>query len=130
MTTLLALGNNPTVRMAVLAAIFILVAGAALMISRVTGRRHVTRQRLLASAHAPIESPIISSLRVDQANAAWVRLVNRIEKAGLSLVDTKDDTLKRNLAELDAPHLVEHVECRRRIGRSVADAAHDRQILV
>jgi tight adherence protein C len=83
---------------AVLVAIFILVVGAALLISRVTGRRHVSRQRLLASAHAPIESPIISSLRADQADAAWVRLVNRIEKAGLSLVDTKDDTLKRNLA--------------------------------
>lgn len=99
MTTFAILGTNSTVRLAVLFAIFLAVAGVAFLVSRKTGRRHVTRQRLLSSSHAPSDAPIVTSLRVDQANTAWQQLVNRIEKTGLSLVDTKDETLKRKLAE-------------------------------
>jgi tight adherence protein C len=39
-----------------------------------------------------------ASLRSQAAESAWLRLVNGIEKAGLSLVDTRDDSLRKKLA--------------------------------
>ena len=40
---------------------------------------------------------ISGSLRSQNAESAWLKLVNTIERAGLSLVDTKDDNLRRRL---------------------------------
>jgi len=46
------------------------------------------------------------SLRSERAESAWLKLVNGIEKTGLSLVDTKDDSMRRKLASagFTAPH--------------------------
>ena len=40
----------------------------------------------------------VGSLRSRDAESAWLKLVERIEKAGLSLVDTKDEALRNRLA--------------------------------
>ena len=49
---------------------------------------------------------LAGSLRSDRAESAWLKLVNAIEKAGLSLVDTKDATLRSQLvaAGFTAPY--------------------------
>ena len=39
-----------------------------------------------------------SSLRSIAAEGAWVKLVNAVEKTGLSLVDTKDESLRKKMA--------------------------------
>jgi tight adherence protein C len=48
----------------------------------------------------------MGSLRTDKVESAWLKLVNSIEKAGLSLVDSKDDALRRRLvaAGFTAPY--------------------------
>lgn len=93
------IASSPLLRLAVLAALFLLVAGVTYMASGVIAARQSARQRLLATGTAIDDSTrLVPSLRADQANAAWLRLVNRIEKTGLSLVDTKDESLRRRLA--------------------------------
>jgi tight adherence protein C len=39
----------------------------------------------------------LASLRTDRVESAWLKLVNSIERRGLSLVDTKDESLRRKL---------------------------------
>jgi len=93
------IATTPLLKLAVLAALFVLVAGAAYMATGMVSARQVARQRLLASG-TPIDDSmrLVPTLRNDQTNAAWLRLVNQIEKSGLSLVDTKDESLRRRLA--------------------------------
>jgi tight adherence protein C len=43
------------------------------------------------------EDEIIGSLRSDKVESAWLKLVERIEKTGLSLVDTKDKAVRERL---------------------------------
>jgi tight adherence protein C len=49
---------------------------------------------------------MLGSLRAERVESAWLKLVNSIEKAGLSLVDSKDDALRAKLAAagFTAPH--------------------------
>lgn len=44
------------------------------------------------------------SLRSEQTQSAWVRLVNLVEQRGLSLADTKDDVLRRKLQAAGYTH--------------------------
>ena len=39
----------------------------------------------------------MGSLRTERVESAWLKLVNSIEKSGLSLVDTKDEALRQKL---------------------------------
>ena len=56
------------------------------------GPRSCARRRLEAPAAEVERQPLhIGSLRADRVESAWLKLVNGIEQAGLSLVDTKDD---------------------------------------
>jgi tight adherence protein C len=57
-------------------------------------------RRRLRSIDGEIEEPtmLVASLRADQANAAWRKLVDKIETTGLSLVDSKDEALRKKLA--------------------------------
>ncbi|HEU4809781.1 MAG TPA: type II secretion system F family protein [Sphingomicrobium sp.] len=93
------IATTPLLKLAVLAALFVLVAGITYMATGMVSARQVARQRLLASG-TPIDDStrLVPTLRNDQTNAAWLRLVNQIEKSGLSLVDTKDESLRRRLA--------------------------------
>lgn len=97
MTELIA--SNPLLRIAILGALFLLVAGAAYVAAGIIGARQVARRRLMAGGSRYDEpSALAPSLRAEQANAAWLKLVDKVEKAGLSLVDTKDEALRRRLA--------------------------------
>ena len=90
--------SNALLRIAILVALFLAVAFVTYLIAGIIGARQVTRRRLLATgSDADAPSVLGPSLRTERANAAWHKLVDRIERAGLSLVDTKDEALRRKL---------------------------------
>jgi tight adherence protein C len=93
------IASNALLKAAILVALFILVAGATYVAAGIVGARQLARRRLL-SGGSPVDEPSVmaTSLRAEQANTAWLKLVDRIEKAGLSLVDTQDEALGRKLA--------------------------------
>ncbi len=69
------------------------------MITGSAGTRRLARHRLLADASGiPEPAMLKTSIRTEQTYTAWAKLVDRIEKSGLSLVDTKDEELRRKLA--------------------------------
>src|SRR4030095_2244239 len=57
-----------------------------------------SRRRLVDGSESGGHLVIGASLRGQQQETAWVKLVNGIEKAGLSLVDTRDATMAKKLA--------------------------------
>ena len=93
--------ENILLRSALLVGLFLLVAMGAYFATATIGERQLTRRRLQEGAGS---APDLSdgsftpgSLRAQNAQGTWLKLVNAIEKTGLSLVDTKDDTLRRRL---------------------------------
>lgn len=92
------IASNALLKAAILAALFALVAGATYVAARSLESRRLARHRLLASPDPDEPAVLATSLRAEQTNNAWARLVNRIEQSGLSLVDTKDEALRRRLA--------------------------------
>lgn len=92
------IASNALLKAAILLALFALVAGATYVIAKSLEARQLARRRLLAIPEADEHAVFATSLRAEQANSAWLKLVNRIEKSGLSLVDTKDEALRRKLA--------------------------------
>ena len=69
--------------------------------------RQVTRRRLIEeSPRVGGGTQTMGSLRTERVESAWLKLVNSIEKSGLSLVDTKDEALRQKLvaAGFTAPY--------------------------
>ena len=90
--------DYPLLRWGILLALFALVTvfayfAASAVATRQLGRRRLVEGMETGSGHAMVGA----SLRSQQAESAWLKLVNGIEKAGLSLVDTRDDTLRKKL---------------------------------
>jgi len=93
------IADNLVLRMLLLALLFAVVAVAAYFAAQVISVRQVARQRLLEQApRIAGGTPITGSLRAEKAESAWLRLVNSIEKTGLSLVDSKSDAVRQKLA--------------------------------
>ena len=92
------IADNGTLRVILLAAIFLIVVGLVYLVTvRVTERQH-TRRRLAGQAPDAFEAEkFTGSLRSQNAENAWLKVVNAIEKAGLSLVDTKDDAVRQRM---------------------------------
>jgi len=93
------IAQNNLLRILLLGLLFAAVAAGAYFTAQIVAARQVTRRRLLE------ESPRVSggvqtmgSLRTDRVESAWLKLVNSIEKSGLSLVDSKDEALRGKLA--------------------------------
>ena len=80
----------------ILAAIFVGVTLLALALLSAMGSRRAVRRRI-AEELEPAASGRARSLRNEQTQTAWIKLVNLIEKRGLSLADTKDDQLRKRL---------------------------------
>jgi tight adherence protein C len=93
------IASNSLLKFGILVALFVLVAGASYMIAGTVNARQMSKRRL-RSVDGDIDEPtmMVTSLRADQANAAWRKLVDKIETTGLSLVDSKDEALRRKLA--------------------------------
>src|SRR5687768_275752 len=91
---------NDAARIAMLLLLFAAVAGVAYGSVLILGERKQLRGRLVSGGsgigEGDLENPI-EGLRTHDARGAWVALVTAIERAGIPLVDTKDETLRSRL---------------------------------
>jgi tight adherence protein C len=101
------IAENGTLRTLLLLLLFVGVAVVSYMTTRAVSMRQLTRRRLLeAGAGASGATETLASLRTDRVQSSWLKLVNAIEKRGLSLVDTKDKAVRQRLiaAGFTTPH--------------------------
>lgn len=91
------LADYPILRLAILFGLFALVAAGAFVMTTTISARQESRRRLADGVSDNGHAVVGASLRSVNAENAWLKLVNGIEKAGLSLVDTRDDTLRKKL---------------------------------
>ena len=92
------IATNAILRTATLLALFIIVVAAVYFTTTSVATRRVTRRRLSDPVEGGGEVAISGgSLRSSAAESAWLKLVNAVEKTGLSLVDTKDENLRKKL---------------------------------
>ena len=101
------IADSPLLRLLMLAGLFGLVAFVGYTIATgVTARQMVRRRLVEQGPQVGIESGHVQSLRSAHAEGAWLKLVNTIERSGLSLVDTRDDALRQKLvaAGYSAPY--------------------------
>src|SRR6478672_10571572 len=59
--------------------------------------RQIARRRLLEATPSGSGVQTFGSLRAERVESSWLKLVNSIEERGLSLVDTKDASLRQKL---------------------------------
>jgi tight adherence protein C len=92
----LILGNT-VLRLLLLLLLFALVASSGYFLAQALTVRQLTKRRLLEVAVPGSGTAFESSLRAERIESAWLKLVNSIERRGISLADTKDATLRRKL---------------------------------
>lgn len=98
--------ENSVLRLLLLLLLFALVAAVAYLVVQGVAARQLAKRRLV-EASGPRSGPSAAgSLRAERIESAWLKLVNSIEGKGLSLVDTKDVSLRHNLigAGFTAPY--------------------------
>jgi tight adherence protein C len=100
------LAQNSVLRILLLLGLFGLVAIVSFIVAKAFATRQLSRRRLVGGGPDIAVEQLHGSLRADNVESAWLRLVNSIEKKGLSLVDTRDETLRRRLiaAGYSAPY--------------------------
>lgn len=88
----------PVLRWVILIGLFALVAAGAFFVTSAVSARQLSRKRLVEGGAGYGGQEVVgASLRTQDTQSAWLKLVNGIEKAGLSLVDTRGDTLRKKL---------------------------------
>jgi len=101
------LTENSALRALLLVLIFALVAAIGYAAAQAVAARQMTVRRLTQDgAQLSGAGGTISSLRSDRLESSWLKLVNAIEKRGLSLVDSRDEALRARLvgAGFTAPY--------------------------
>ena len=101
------LAENALIRTILLLTLFAVVAaGVYLAILEVSARQMARRRLVDQTPDSGSQTNLSGSLRSDHAASTWLKLVNAIEKSGLSLVDTKDDAVRQKLiaAGFTAPY--------------------------
>ena len=100
------LSDNPLLKYLLLVTLFAIVTAAVYFGAIAVGTRQLTRRRLAEAGVSAEGEGTLGSLRNDRVESAWLKLVNQIEKAGLSLVDSRDEAVRRRLisAGYTAPH--------------------------
>lgn len=91
------LALNGPMRIAILALIFLLVVVVVMLMSNTLSRRAVVRGRLEEVRGVQRVAGQTASLRGESLYKGWNRLAEMIEKTGISLVDTKGDSLRAKL---------------------------------
>ncbi len=91
------IAENSILRMALLVGLFALVSAIGYFATIAVGVRQEARRRLVHDSGFDAGEATVGSLRSEQAESAWRKLVDAIEKSGLSLVDTKDQALRQRL---------------------------------
>jgi tight adherence protein C len=89
--------QSPGLRLALLVLLFALVVATAYFTTQGVNARQITRRRLIEGGPAEGSGAAMGSLRNEQVESTWLKLVNSIEQRGLSLADTKDVKLKQQL---------------------------------
>jgi tight adherence protein C len=93
------IAQNTVVRLIFLGFLFAVVVAGAFYVAQMIAARQLTRSRLLDQGPSgETGHQTIGSLRMERVESAWLNLVNSVEKAGLSLVDSKDEALRHKLA--------------------------------
>ncbi|HEX7750944.1 MAG TPA: type II secretion system F family protein [Novosphingobium sp.] len=87
---------NVFARVAILITLFILVVGSAMLVLTTMSRRATVRGQLRAIAEQGPSHGLVESLR-NRRDDNWTRLVDRIERAGVSLGDSKASALRDKL---------------------------------
>ncbi len=91
------IADNPILRLVTLLLLFGFVAAIVYFVAQAINLRQSTRRRLLEEAPRMSGGVSYGSLRSERAESSWLKLVNTIEKTGLSLIDTKDQALRQKL---------------------------------
>jgi tight adherence protein C len=91
------IAENAILRTVLLVALFALVAAIVYVAAAGIAARQLARRRLVEDGPQVAVARSAGTLRTDQSQSTWLRLVNAIEKSGLSLVDTKDKALRQRL---------------------------------
>lgn len=91
------IAENSTLRLLLLVSLFAIVAVAGYVSSQSVALRHATRRRLVEGTRRTPAAVNVGSLRNERVESAWLKLVNSVEKSGLSLVDSKDASLRQKL---------------------------------
>src|SRR5687768_17454625 len=89
--------DNSLLRMLLLLMLFASVAVGAFLVTQSFADRQATRRRLVEGDGGGGSAIPVGSLRTDRVESSWLKLVNAIEKRGLSLVDSKDAALRQKL---------------------------------
>lgn len=85
-------------RMAFLTIIFLVVMMVVVLVNSIVMNRAAVRRRLDSIAETGAAALIQGgSLRTQKSNSAWAKLVDHIEKQGISLVDTNQDSLRAKM---------------------------------
>ena len=94
------LAENQAIRLTMLAVIFMAVVAGSFIAVNIAVARRAARQRLVGDSGPFGEGQAVrtGSLRTAAAESGWAKLVERIEKSGLSLADTRDASLRQRLA--------------------------------
>jgi tight adherence protein C len=95
--------ENTVLRSLLLTLLFALVAAGAYFTAHSVAVRQMARRRLMGAGPAAPDAPMLGSLRAERIESAWLKLVNSIERRGLSLVDTKDAALRQKLVAAGYP---------------------------
>jgi tight adherence protein C len=98
---------NPMVKMALLAALFLVVVAGAFVGTMALEQRRGARRRLATVVAAIDGRPgTYGSLRQQERESVWMKLVESIERTGVSLVDSKSEALRAKLvaAGFTAPY--------------------------
>lgn len=90
------ISENLVARLALLATLFILVVGTAMLVLTTLSRRAVVRGQLRTISESSTASGLVESLQT-RRDDTWTRLVDRIERAGLNLGDTQSSALREKL---------------------------------
>src|SRR5687767_8641604 len=91
-------------RAAVLLLVFLSVVAVVLTIAGLAGNRLAVRRRLDEGLAPTPSASGGASLRSMKNDSAWIRFVNAIEERGLSLADTKDESLRTKLIAAGYSH--------------------------
>lgn len=92
------ISEYPMLKMALLVALFAMVAAGAYFATLAFGARQMSRRRLVEDVgYGGSDVVAGGSLRSEHLQSAWLKLVNSIEKTGVSLVDTKDQAVRQKL---------------------------------
>ena len=96
------IAENSLLRLVLLLFLFAVVAVVVYFLMQAITVRQFARQRLLEGT-AGGSTPTLGSLRAENVESAWLKLVNTIERRGLSLVDSKDEVLRHKLIMTKSP---------------------------